>query len=477
MPNTVTHRVRLVAISGTDAQGLKKVCVPKAPTPRRSVFSEVHQAVSRAVSHLKSNSARLAGELARAEKSNHRLRQENEALRRQLHIPQPKTKTTDPRASEFFDMNLKLHELQEERKTLEARQFVLGEIPSADAQLARVIDAVKNGNYAKIAGEAHAFFHQLLQLNARRRDQPDPEHTTAALFGARIQARLKRISVVQTAALQRSAIAFLNKKDPPSKAEQAVVESILFGVLARALPSIKRKSKQDLEMLDDSQLREVSTSATLLSAALIDRGLKLKSKDTVPGTGWTFKALQRLQKNVDKLQKKRASALTTGQNPGAPTTKANPVRQSLAPSAIQPPVVAQTTAKRDKTQADAAQQAFQRTLVEAMNFMWNEDASEDSSEDGFAEVLDTSASGLFVKAMAQLQAADLDDGGQRQWIRDALGSVDPALLQHLRTRMDEGFQERLVREIDDSHFDEKQDLKNLASVWWYAVTVPTDSSA
>ncbi|QHE86073.1 hypothetical protein [Hydrogenophaga sp. BPS33] len=469
MPKTVSHQDRRVAISGTDAQSTKKVWVPKVPTPRRSAFSEARQAVSRAVSHLKSSSARLADGLERAAKSNDRLRQENETLRRQLHIPQPKKPS--PRASEFFGMKVKLHELQEEHKQLEASQFVLGEIASADAQLTRVIDALTGLDHAEIALEAHAFFQQLEDLDAHRRDPKKPEHTTAALFGARIQVRLKGISVVRAAALQRSAMAFLNKKDPPSAAERAVVESILFGVRARALPS--KTSKEFLQMLDSQQLGAVSTSATLLLAEPGNRGLALKPKDAVPGTGWTVKALQRLQKNVDALQKKRAITPTTGQNLGVPTTQANPVRKSLAPSAIQPSVVAQTTAKRDKTQADAAQQAFQRTLVEAMNFMWNEDGS----EDGFAEMMDTSASGLFVKAMAQLQAAGLDDDGQRQWIRDALGSLNPDLLQHLRTRMDKGLLKRLVQEIDDSHFDGKQDLENLENVWWHEVMALSDPSA
>lgn len=466
MPKIESQPSRRVAFAGTDAQGSAKVWVPKPPTPRRSVFSEVRQALSRAVTHAPLDAALLADEVTRLEASIKDLHESNETLRQQLHIPPPTKK--NPRASEFFDLRLKIDGLKTAYKQLQASNFVLGEVASADTQLTRVLDALKGGRPHEIATEATVFFRQLEDLDAHRRGDK-PEHTTAALFGQRVQVRMKGASVVQAAALQRSARAFLNQVDPPSKAERAVVESILLGVLARPLPS--ETSKKALQTLDSRRLSAISVSTKAILEELGHLGLKLKPKDKVPGTGLPLEALQALLKNADALQKKRAIA-PTRQKLGALTAQTNPIRKAVTPSTSRPSVQVQTTTTRDKATADAAQQAFQRTLVEAMNFMWNEDVS----EEGFAVLLDQSASGLFTKAMVQLQEAGLDDDTQRQWILDALGSVKPSLLPHLRPRLDDGFQQRLAQEIDASRFEPKQELKDLAGLWWYCVMSATDAN-
>lgn len=466
MPKIESQPNRRVAFAGTDAQGSAKVWVPKPPTPRRSVFSEVRQALSRAVTHAPLDAALLADEVMRLEASIKDLRESNAALRQQLHIPPPKK---NPRASEFFDLRLKIDGLKKEHKKLQASNFVLGEVASADAQLTRVLDALNGGRPHEIANEAIVFFRQLEDLDAHRRGDK-PEHTTAALFGQRVQVRMKGVSVVQAAALQRSARVFLNQVDPSSMDERAVVESILLGVLAWPVPS--ETSKKALQTLDSRRLSAISVSTKAILEELGHLGLKLKPKDKVPGTGLTLEALQALLKNADALQNKRAIAPTTGQKLGALTAQTNPIRKAVTPSTSRPSVQVQTTTTRDKATADAAQQAFQRNLVEAMNFMWNEDVS----EEGFAVLLDQSASGLFAKAMVQLQEAGLDDGTQRQWILDALGSVKPSLFPHLRARLDDGFQQRLAQEIDASRFEPKQELKDLAGLWWYCVMSATDAN-
>jgi len=230
--------------------------VPKPPGPKRSVLSQVHQAISRLIEQVKAEPSRL-------HRVNQTLAAANERLRAQLKFGPPDSDQEvlpdldTPHVPELKSRRAEYVRLVEQRNELQVHNFVLSQMVVAHAKLESILVALSNpgSDPNAIQSEANEFSTLLYELNGARSHDT---HKVAGVYSDRLHAHLSRMDSGELTKLMTGARVYLNGKHG-DVTDRAVVQNILF--CARAQRLWITEGKKNMQTFNDAQLTSMSKSS------------------------------------------------------------------------------------------------------------------------------------------------------------------------------------------------------------------------